>query len=1073
MCKVSVVMPVYNTSKYLRECLDSVLDQTLKDIEVICVDDGSTDDSLAVLYEYANKDSRIKIIKQKNQYAGVARNNGMKVAKGKYIIFLDSDDIFENKMLEKMYHVATRKNLDIVVCRSNQFDAETYKLKETPWTIREQLLPDKDIFSALDVKKEFFNLFVWWPWDKLYKKSFIDRLGIQFSALRTTNDLFFVAGTVASASRISCINEVLVHHRINNCNSLENTRDKSWDCFYYALNELAGFLKNRGLFEKFKYDFLNYCLEFSFWQYDTLHGPKRYILRHKLCNEWFKSLGVDSLEELEIYNTELFDRKTNLMKQDKVFKRTISNDSPKITIVIPCLNSMPYVTQCIESVIEQTISDIEIICVDAGSKDGTLELIKGYQTVDPRIIIIHSDKKSYGYQMNLGFKAAKGEYIGLVESDDFAEPTMFKKLYTLAKNDELDLAKSGFFNYCSSENGPKNLPVNIPANAPDGVFEPLSSSFIESQQFFQMSPSIWTGLYKADFIRNKNIRFNETAGASYQDTAFTFKVWCCAKRVRFLNECLLHYRRDNDNSSSNSKGKIYCLADEYKEEERFLAEEYPEIKKRAEGIRCRLKYAGYLWNYRRLSTPYNLEFLRYAANEFAEDMSKGYFEKKYFSQNQWEELNCIIDDCKAYHAVSKEKFNPIDRINIMKNIIAFNRKRKSLSGDNKFRELVKNKQSTPLLSIIIPVYNTSQYIRECLKSVIEQSLKNIEIICVDDGSTDASLSILLEYAHKDSRISIYTQNNSGQSVARNNGIKVANGEYVQFLDSDDLLLPESLTELTDRMVRDNLDIVYFDADSFNCGSDEFHINQYTNYYNRKRDYKGLYTGRELMDLFQKFHEYRVSPCLQLLRLSFLRENTISFLEGVIHEDNAFTFKSMFLAKRVGYIHKSYYARRLRSGSVMTSKVSWNNAYGYFKCFIEMYEFIKNIPDKDISYEALSIVSSVCRNGRAAYASLPLAEKRISLALSQQEQILLTICYEDWASIRWKTVLDYNKRCKKLQFDFDCMRNSISFRIGRVITWLPRKIRGGIWCLRDHGVVYTVKRMIEHIGMDMGTGDYRR
>ena len=119
--KVSVVIPVYNVENYLRESLDCVVNQTLRDIEIICVDDGSKDSSLEILQEYAQKDSRVKILTQQNQFAGVARNNGLKIATGEYIIFLDSDDIFDLQMLEKMYYRAVETSADVTVCESRFF----------------------------------------------------------------------------------------------------------------------------------------------------------------------------------------------------------------------------------------------------------------------------------------------------------------------------------------------------------------------------------------------------------------------------------------------------------------------------------------------------------------------------------------------------------------------------------------------------------------------------------------------------------------------------------------------------------------------------------------------------------------------------------------------------------------------------------------------------------------------------------------------------------------------------------------------------------------------------------------
>lgn len=1084
--KVSVIIPVYNAENYLKECLDSILKQTLQEIEVICVNDGSSDGSLSILNEYVKEDSRLKIISQENQGAGSARNNGLKYAKGLFVIFLDCDDIFEHNMLEIMYSKAILLNLDVCVCRSDQFNNDTKDVKDSPWTIKKELLPLNEVFSSKDVKKDFFNLFVWWPWDKLYRKSFLDKQNIQFQILRTTNDLYFVACTMLSANRISYVDNVLAHHRIHIGNSLENTRAKSWWCFYEALIAVRHFMEEKGLYDRFKLDFINYSLDFSLWQISTLQGPSYYKLRSNLCNKWFDDLGINSVDKESFYNSHSFEIKCKLEEENLKFDRQNANDLPKVTVVIPCLNSIDYLCTCVDSVINQTLSNIEIICVDAGSTDGTLETLQEYAAIDHRIHIIHSPKKSYGYQMNLGFQAARGEYIGIVEPDDYVEPVMFEKLYNLAKSNHLDLAKSGFFNHYS-EPVARDIPARIPPNAPKDVFCPLDSKFTESSQFFGMSPSIWTGLYRADFIRSKNIKFTETPGASYQDTAFTFKVWCCAKRAKFIDECLLHYRRDNDNSSSNSRGKVYCVVDEYQEEERFLSDEQPEIKDRAEGIRCRLKYGAYLWNYRRLVMPEKLEFLKYAAKEFADDMESGYFIQKYFSEYQWNELKSIIRDYRAFDIVScnGNKWKPEDRISVMRFISLFNEKQDCLNGERGFQLVKPNSVDSPLVSVVIPVYNSREFIMDCVNSIREQNLKQIEIICVDDGSTDDSLHALLQLAFEDERISVYTEKNCGQGIARNNAAHTAKGKYLYFMDSDDLLAPEALGELCQRMTVDDLDVIYFDADSF--GSQDADMQKllwYKQYYHRLHQYNGIYSGIELMSLMQENNEYRVSPVLQMLRTDFYRESQLSFPEGIIHEDNAFTFKSMFLANRAGYSNKRYYRRRVRRGSTMTGRLSWNNAYGYFKCFLIMLDFLKGQDANSLPKEIYEILAAVYRNGRDAYSTIPWVERQTQLALPELEKSLMKLYYEAWVAISWKKELEKRKALAvksdiskaaydHLLFDFNAMQNSVSFRIGRKITWAPRKIRNAGRCFKQHGAVYTMKRVIEHFGIDMGTGDFKK
>ena len=321
---VSVIIPVYNQEKYLEECLDSVCQQTLQNLEIICVDDGSTDKSLSILKRYQSKDSRITVLSQKNSGAGTARNLGMKLATGTYLSFLDSDDRFEITMLEKMVKSIEQNHSDVVVCRCNCFDAVTGTTKSMPWSIREDLLPDRSPFSSKEVKRDFFELFVWWPWDKLFRKSFIDSLGIFYQRLRTTNDLFFVSASMLMAQRISCIPDVLVHQRVNVRTSLLSTREKSWGNFLYALSALKEFMIKQDIYFRYQRDFINYCLNFSLWHLDTIKGHSYGLLYQALKQEWFQKFGITEHEKSYFYDQCNFDRVLEILSkspEDLLFER--------------------------------------------------------------------------------------------------------------------------------------------------------------------------------------------------------------------------------------------------------------------------------------------------------------------------------------------------------------------------------------------------------------------------------------------------------------------------------------------------------------------------------------------------------------------------------------------------------------------------------------------------------------------------------------------------------------------------------------------------------------------------------
>ena len=301
MPKISVIVPIYNQEKYLAQCMRSIQNQTLKDIEILCVDDGSTDATPGILRNLAAKDSRIHIFTRSNAGPGVARNLGMEHAIGEYITFLDSDDVFKPDMLEKLYEKAKADDADVVVCRAESLNAESGLCQPMQWSIHDKLLPSFMPFSSLDVKKNFFKAFIWWPWDKIYKKSHIDALGLRYQELRSTEDLYFVCVAVLSAQRISYIQDVLVQHRIGISTSVSRNRENSWDHFSKALFALREYLCKNGIYQHFQQDFINYCLNFSLWHVETLHDKSYIKLYRTLKHKWFKDWQVYGHEKDYFY----------------------------------------------------------------------------------------------------------------------------------------------------------------------------------------------------------------------------------------------------------------------------------------------------------------------------------------------------------------------------------------------------------------------------------------------------------------------------------------------------------------------------------------------------------------------------------------------------------------------------------------------------------------------------------------------------------------------------------------------------------------------------------------------------
>lgn len=273
--KVSVIIPVYNGGMLLQKCLDDLICQTLEEIEIICVNDGSTDDTPEILEQYAKRDSRILPFHQGNGGAAAARNYGLTKARGRYVLFLDADDFFEPDMLEKTWRRACKLNADIVLFKGDRYRHQAQEFIPMKYALRDEMLPSKEVFHYHDISDYVFNFVVGWAWDKLYRREFIETAGLSFQNLRTSNDLYFTFLSLILADRICVEDSLLIHHRIQINESLSVTRERSWNCFYLAGKKLYDKLQSLGVYPEVELSFVNWMLHFSFWNLETIEGPCR------------------------------------------------------------------------------------------------------------------------------------------------------------------------------------------------------------------------------------------------------------------------------------------------------------------------------------------------------------------------------------------------------------------------------------------------------------------------------------------------------------------------------------------------------------------------------------------------------------------------------------------------------------------------------------------------------------------------------------------------------------------------------------------------------------------------------
>lgn len=319
-------------------------------------------------------------------------------------------------------------------------------------------------------------------------------------------------------------------------------------------------------------------------------------------------------------------------------------DNIKVSIVLPSLNVVKYIEECLRSVLSQTLEGIEIICVDAGSNDGTLDSIKKFIDCDSRIKLLISPIKSYGYQMNMGIDAARGEYLGIVETDDRIERNMYERLYHYAKKYDLDYIKSDFYMLKGESYVQKNLYGLNHINT-GRVF-----SSRENMNKLAGTQAIWTGLYRLDFLRNRSIRFLESPGASFQDTSFWFKVAICAERGYIDDDAYYYYRVDNEASSVKSMSKIFCICDELNECERYL-KEHELTNLFYYQYFVKFKWTCYIWNLNRLDSEGKKEFIYEFSKDFKAIDSMGFRWESVFNRNQIDIMNSIIyntDYCRDF-----------------------------------------------------------------------------------------------------------------------------------------------------------------------------------------------------------------------------------------------------------------------------------------------------------------------------------------------------------------------------------------------------------------------------------------
>ena len=1032
MPKVSVVLPIYNVEQYLRECLDSVVKQTLKDIEIICVNDGSTDSSLQIIKEFAEKDARIKIIDKPNSGYGHSMNVGIDAATGEYLGIVEPDDFVSLNMFEELAAVADRVKADIVkadfyrfVTINNRVNRTYYQLSKWGDFYNRMVDPEKE----LQVFKLIMN-----TWSGIYRLDFINKYHIRHNetpgAAFQDNGFWFQGFCLTH--KVYFVDKAYYVNRRDNPNSSVKDKKKVY-CANIEYEFIKKFLNDNGLYDKFEMPFLMKLWHNCWFTYGRIGDEFKKEYASYIQQE-LKQYDAKLYEDPAFFNNDEQKRIRDFLKNNKsVAKQAVadisSQSQPLISVIVPTYNEEAYLCQCMDSLVSQSYKNLEIICVNDGSTDGSLAILEKYKETFKNVHVIDKPNGGYGAAVNTGFEFAHGDYLAIVEPDDFVHPEMYEKLIRIAlQYPSADIVKAGYWDYFDmegKEQGATELRLGMRIDS-----TPFRIS--DHPELLRIHPSVWSCIYRKQFLKEKNIKMVEAKGAGWVDNPFFFETMCQANSICWLREGVYYYRQTNLNSSSNLKDCSIPL-DRLKEIYDFIDENS-------------------------ITNPNILRALYQRTIHYIRMVERN----EYFQE---------FHKVKICQLVYRMKHNIMKHFSVgeLGTIIQY--------ADPGFKEKfsITRKTGEAKVSVILPVYNVEAYLDQCLKSITEQTLKDIEIICVDDESPDNSYEIMKWYAFIDERITILRQKNQGAGAARNYGYSIATGEYLSFLDSDDFFEPDMLEVAYREAVKKDIDIIIFGCNLYD---------------NQKKSYSEApwVLRKALLPESNPFHYKEVKKKIfnigngwawdKLFRKRLLDNNPdLRFQTLRTTNDMYFVFLAYIKANGIYHIDNVLAHQRInRKGSLsVTREKSWDCFYYALTALKQRLEEMHVFEEVEQSFVNWALNFSLWH--------LDTLQEYSKFELYNA---LRCKWLDEWGVSQHGSEFFYNeKEYERLQyilntdlshFQFDCMKrlenrlkenvndsrhvqlekelravksqkksleNSYSFKVGRAITYLPRKFRNFI------------------------------
>ncbi len=619
---------------------------------------------------------------------------------------------------------------------------------------------------------------------------------------------------------------------------------------------------------------------------------------------------------------------------------------PLVSVVVPVHNGEPYLRQCLESLVAQTLRDIEILVVDDGSTDGTARIIREYEKLDPRLIGLSGPATgSAGAARNVGLDRASGDFLAFIDGDDFVSPTMLELMYRKGLEQGADVVLTKFRTLDERSGTLQDADWALAVGRfPQG--DSFAPAEVGDYLFMCTNPAAWSKLFSARFVRRVGLRFQELRRTN--DAYFSFTALACAERITYVNDYLLTYRIGNVGSLQGTLHQdpleftqaLRAIRRTLVDRERF------EIHERA-FVNLAATFCG--GNLNKCSSVEAFQEIYDALRaDIFDELGVSGRESAYFLTPGIARVVAQIEELSPMEWLFRRRAEANSRVDAL-----LGRPADPVVGPPLLSGVESDAGNVviPDVSVIVPVYNSEKYLHECLAGIRAQTRVSLEIVLVNDGSTDSSSAILKEYRSIDPRVVVVTQQNAGLSGARNAGLDVATGRYVCFLDSDDYWQIDALAELVEISDNADLDMLLFDAEAFrDRGVRDAHWEKYRDYYRRTRTYQGTGPGVDLLVDLLVARDYRPSACLYLVNASYLRRRGTRFYPRIAHEDNAFTFDLLVEAARAAHVSVPLYARRVRPGSIMTAGAKAASAHGYL---ISASEMLKSVSGREFSPKVAS------------------------------------------------------------------------------------------------------------------------